>query len=269
MKYIRFTRHKKEETTGGAYWKESDIHEHLKLTPFQTTYNFLLKNFSPPKNILEAGCGLGRWVIPLSEKGYRVTGIEIEQDAVSVINQHFKSENLQVVQGDIFNMPFENNQFDLVISLGVLEHFKEEEMQLKAILEHKRVLKDDGVFLVTVPYFSLYRLFFNVPYGFLLSLVRKMKGKPQYFSEYRYHIYTFKRLLNKAGFTINHIIYDELMPPFNFGLLVDPPLNKHFKSNDGVEFKMNFLAEKIFKFLWKIHPSIVSGGIGFACKKTK
>ena len=54
MKYIWYTRHKKTDTTGGAYWKESNFNEHLKLTSFQTSYLYLLEKFPPPLKILEA-----------------------------------------------------------------------------------------------------------------------------------------------------------------------------------------------------------------------
>ena len=113
----------------------------------------------------------------------------------------------------------------------------------------------------------MYRLLFNLPYVILLSLIRKLKGKSQYFSEYRYHKRTFKKILEKSGFIVTDVVYDELMPPFNFGLVVDSPLKKYFRSTEGVEFKMNTFAIKVFKFFWRIHPALISGGIGFVCKK--
>ena len=66
-----------------------------------------------------------------------------------------------------------------------------------------------------------------------------IKGEKQYFSEYRYSKNAFKRILKKAGYTIIDIVYDELLPPYNFGLSVDAPLKVYFRSKDGVEFKIN------------------------------
>ena len=186
MKYKVKYQKKKNDTTGGAYWRDADFKEHLKLTPIQTSFRYIIDNFSPPSNILEAGCGLGRWVIPLAEKGFNVTGIEIEQEAVDIINKNCSLSNANVIQGDIFNMPFSDKKYDIVISLGVLEHFEQFDLQKKAIQEHIRVLKDDGIMLITVPYLSFIRLCFHLPFTKLVTFVRKQKKKEEYFSEYRY-----------------------------------------------------------------------------------
>ena len=54
------------------------------------------------------------------------------------------------------------------------------------------------------------------------------------------------------------------MPPFNFGFM-DYPIKKVFKATDP--YKLNKLGCIVFKYLWKIHPKLVSGGIGFVCRK--
>lgn len=267
MKYKIYKREKKNETAGGSYWRGADFKEHLKLTSFQTTYIYLLNNYPPPQKILEAGCGLGRWVIPLSEKNYDVTGIEIEEEAINTIKKNYNADNLNLVNGNIFNMKFADKTFDLILSLGVLEHFEDEAVQKKAILEHIRVLKDEGTFLITVPNLSFLRFIIHMPYTILLSFVRLLKRKKQYFAEYRYTTKEFKKNLEKCGLKIVDIVYDELLPPYNFGLIVDYPINRLFRSKDGVEYKMNKTGNMLFKFLWKINPKLVSGGTGYICRK--
>lgn len=267
MKYKVYKREKKNEKSGGNYWKGSDFKEHLKLTSFQTTYNYLINKFPPPQKILEAGCGLGRWVIPLSEKNYDVTGIEIEKEAINTIKKNYNADNLELVNGDIFNMKFADKKFDIILSLGVLEHFENKDVQKKAILEHIRVLKDEGTFLITVPNLSFIRFLVHMPYTFLLSFVRLLKRKKQYFTEYRYTTEEFKKILEKCGLKIIDIVYDELLPPYNFGLIIDYPINRLFCSKDKVEYKINKAGALFFKILWKIHPKIVSGGVGYICQK--
>ena len=144
MKYKIKYHKKKNEMSGGAYWQDAYFTNHLKLTKFQTSFKYVVDNYSPPLHILEAGCGLGRWVIPLAENGFSVIGIEIEQEAVDIFNKHYSSPNAKVLQGDIFNMPFEDKKYDLVISLGVLEHFELKELQTKAFKEHMELLYFDG-----------------------------------------------------------------------------------------------------------------------------
>ena len=267
MKYRCFKLQKKQNGRGGDYWRDVDILEHLELTAYQTSYNYVLRTFRPPIAVLEAGCGLGRWAIALSQKQYQVTGIEIEREAVDIIKQHYSSENLNIVQGDILDMPFPDHYFDLVLSLGVLEHFEDIGVQGKAITEHLRVLKNEGVFLVTVPYFSLIRLILHLPYTWLLTIVRKLKGKEQHFSEFRYGLNAFKSILVRNHLRVIDVIWDDLLPPYSFGLTIDCPLKRITRSGDGVQYKLNAVGRVIHKILWNVHPALVSGGIGFVCKK--
>lgn len=53
---------------------------------------------------------------------------------------------------DCRNLPFADNTFDIVYSLGVVEHFPETKI---AIYEHCRVLKPGGYFFLTTPHLSL------------------------------------------------------------------------------------------------------------------
>jgi len=258
---------KKNETSGGAYWRDSEFDDHLKLTEQQTFFQYLISNYPPPIEILEAGCGLGRWVIPLSEIGYSVTGIEIEKNAIDLINQNYQSPNLTLVNGDIFDMPFSENHFDIILSLGVLEHFETQELQDKAITEHLRLLKDDGLFFVTVPFLSFIRFLIHRPFTKLVSFVRKLKHKTEYFSEYRYTKNEFSKVLKSSGLEIIDFVYDDLLPPYNFGFM-DYPIKKLFKKNTD-SFKLNKLGCIAFEILWSIHPKLVSGGIGFVCRKKK
>jgi SAM-dependent methyltransferase len=50
---------------------------------------------------------------------------------------------------DVYNLPFQDNEFDLVLCLGILEHLEDPK---KAIVQMKRVLKPNGRILVSVPF---------------------------------------------------------------------------------------------------------------------
>jgi ubiquinone/menaquinone biosynthesis C-methylase UbiE len=265
MKYKRFKQIEKKPTTGGDYWRDADFQEHLKLTYYQTTYKFLLKHYPPPRKILEAGCGLGRWVIALSKDGYDVTGIEIHEEALNIIKTNYKANNLTLVHGDIFKMNFPDESFDAITSLGVLEHLEDMDILKEAILEHKRVLEKNGIFLITVPYLSLIRGIFHIPFVKLLSLVRYLKKKKQFFSEYRYGKNEFQKIIEECQLKVIDVVYDDLLPPYNFGLM-DYPIRKICKDNKA-QYRINNLGIFVFKLFWHIHPKLVSGGIGFVCKR--
>jgi len=266
MKYKNTRPVGKKPSSGHDYWGGVDFQEHLKLTKFQTTYLYLLKNYPPPQTMLEAGCGIGRWVIPLSKENYNVTGIEIEEEALNIIRQNYTADNLTLVHGDIGNMDFSDKIFDIIVSLGVFEHIEYLSELKNAIHEHKRALKDEGILLITIPYLSCVRFLTHIPYLKLRSLIRFLKGKKSFFTDYCYSKREFQKILESCNLKVIDIVWDDLLEPYNFGLTGDYPLNRLFRSKD-IPYKANKLGNFVFKTLWRIHPRLVSGGIGYICKK--
>lgn len=103
-------------------------------------------------NILEVGCGTGH-LIPLLRKIYsksNITGIDIAVDQL-IIAKKQKTSWLQkkshYVNADIEQLPFQENQFDLIISNLAL-HWCDAQCAFKNL---QRVLKPGGLILFTVP----------------------------------------------------------------------------------------------------------------------
>jgi len=73
-------------------------------------------------SVLEAGCGAGRFTEILLEKGAYVTSFDLS-DAVdaNIINTPINDTH-RVFQGNINEIPFENQQYDIVVCMGVIQH---------------------------------------------------------------------------------------------------------------------------------------------------
>jgi len=85
------------------------------------------------KVVLEAGCGAGRFTEILLNKGADVVSIDMS-NAVEANQKNFPQDNHHIVaQADICNLPFVNEQFDVVICLGVVQHTENPEQTLKAL----------------------------------------------------------------------------------------------------------------------------------------
>lgn len=96
--------------------------------------------------ILDIGCGTGI-VIKRLEKYGNVFGMDISDKAISFCN---KRGIKNIIKANAIKLPFNNNTFDLITILDVLEHIENEEA---AISETYRVLKSNGVAVITVPAF--------------------------------------------------------------------------------------------------------------------
>ena len=96
------------------------------------------------QRVLDIGCGLGRMLKYFNRRGARAFGIDI----TPVVLQKIPEKTFPVSVGDARSLPFRSNSFDLVFSLGVVEHFRETP---QAISEHLRVCKGGGRVIVIVP----------------------------------------------------------------------------------------------------------------------
>jgi SAM-dependent methyltransferase len=100
--------------------------------------------------VLEAGCGRGQYVLALSRLGYDVHGVEYAEETVRAVRE--VEPSLQVRVGDLRELPFPDGFFGGYISLGVVEHYWGGPAAILA--EARRVLRPEGVLLLSVPHYS-------------------------------------------------------------------------------------------------------------------
>lgn len=140
-------------------------------------YPWLIKHgeFRPGSRILDCGCGRGILQFYLAKKGYNMTsvdistlktrqiqgfwnltrklGVPVREDRASVMKAMARRYGAQVDfrVANIARLPFEDEAFDYVYSVSVLEHMAKGE-DVMAIKEMSRVLKKGGTMLVTVDF---------------------------------------------------------------------------------------------------------------------
>jgi SAM-dependent methyltransferase len=99
----------------------------------------------------------------LQDLGYDIEGLELNRELVEEINTKFP--NIRVFFGDIASIDKPDNYYSGIVSYGVVEHVVEGiDVPLKELV---RVLKKDGVAIVTVPSFNHLR---RIKYIFSLAL---------------------------------------------------------------------------------------------------
>src|SRR5262249_51327300 len=85
--------------------------------------------------ILECGCGAGRFTEILLSKQAYVTSVDLS-DAVDANQENFpQNETHRIAQADILQLPFAPRQFDVVFCLGVIQHTPSPEATIGALYE--------------------------------------------------------------------------------------------------------------------------------------
>ena len=75
-----------------------------------------------------------------SQHAHEFYGCDFSESLVNIC----KDKGLNVILGDILNIPFKNDQFDYTICIAVIHHLSENEKRKKAIEELIRVTKKNG-----------------------------------------------------------------------------------------------------------------------------
>ena len=124
--------------------------EYIKLFKF---YN---KKFEG--NVLDVGCSHGGFTYNLynSNSFEYICGIDIDSKAIELANSYrdylnIDSSKLLFADYDLYNLPFDNETFDVIIMKEIGEHLESEKNLINAIIELKRVLKEDGTMFIETP----------------------------------------------------------------------------------------------------------------------
>ncbi len=107
----------------------------------------------PGSEVLEIGCGRSPWLPHLATTGCRVTGIEREAAAAELARANLQGAGAHgdIRWGDGFAFTQNHDlvgRFDLVFSMGLIEHFADAPGRLRALRQY---LKPGGRILTTVP----------------------------------------------------------------------------------------------------------------------
>lgn len=134
---------------------------HLKL---RKAYQYALP-YCEKKKILEVGCGAGYGAKELSKVSTEVVGVDKDEKAIIFAKGHYNASNVKYIKGDpIQGLPFKKSEFDLIICFQVIEHVTPQDLKV-FLREIKRLLADQGKFLLTTPNRKIRLLPFQQPWN--------------------------------------------------------------------------------------------------------
>jgi ubiquinone/menaquinone biosynthesis C-methylase UbiE len=127
------------------YNKIAPIFNNIRLDrepEFNNTISIIKSNSNIGDKTLDIGCGTGAYATILLGMGYDVVGIDKSPGQIEIAQQ-----NIPVVLGDVTNLPFENESFDLCLMLMMLQQIEHKERNC-AFSEINRVLRRRGKLII-------------------------------------------------------------------------------------------------------------------------
>jgi SAM-dependent methyltransferase len=155
--------------------------------------------------ILDWGCGKGHVSFLLRQRGAKLKACDYRSDGAPDPDSTFgqatpitRSAGIPVDPlEDAIRLPYENASFDVVLSVGVLEHVAND---LESLKEIHRVLRPGGLLFC-----------FNLPY-FLSWTQRLAHLRGNFYHDRLYSKALAKRLLRRSGYDLLHIWHRQLLP---------------------------------------------------------
>jgi SAM-dependent methyltransferase len=238
----------------GEYWREETMEEHLGLCEHETTLDVQIFKLRKEGEILDAGCGAGRWTIYLRSRGFRVLGLDRSLEGLR--RARTLDPGIPAVVGDVCHKPFIGDRFETVLSSGVVEHF--EKGPGLALAEARRVLAPGGVLLISVPYNSPLRRFLYHPLHVLIRWLTSPFGVTWEFAEYRFTAREMRSLLESCGFEWEGAFPDDYRPPKAKGIWVD---YNQILGKKGRMWELNAPGRAVQKIFNAISPWISCAGV--------
>jgi SAM-dependent methyltransferase len=109
-----------------GYWTEEGYAQLLRIT-----LRLVKKIGKEVDNILDVGCGVGRYCHELSKLGHKVVGVDYSEALVEEARKNYPGLTFEVDNG--YDLKHEDKSFDLVISIGALQCLEDHERFIKEL----------------------------------------------------------------------------------------------------------------------------------------
>lgn len=91
------------------------------------------------KKVLEVGCGAGRFTELLVRSGANVHSVDLSIAVEANKDNIGEAENYRIAQASVYDLPFPEESFDVVICLGVIQHTPSSEKTIEALWKMTRL----------------------------------------------------------------------------------------------------------------------------------
>jgi 2-polyprenyl-3-methyl-5-hydroxy-6-metoxy-1,4-benzoquinol methylase len=113
-------------------------------------YKFAKGFINRSDRVLDCACGSGYGSKLLIDRASKVIGVDISNDAISYAKEHYKDENIEFYEKSIDDLAFDDNYFDVGISVETIEHVTSE-VALSFLKKLAFWVKPGGVVVISSP----------------------------------------------------------------------------------------------------------------------
>lgn len=158
----------------------------------------IIQDIVSNKLVLDIASGEGYGSFHLSKFAKNVVGVDISAEAVKHASSKYKNSNLSYLQGTATKIPLEDHSVDVVVSFETIEHMEHQD-QIIFMAEIKRVLKKDGLLIVSTPDKHIYSDLENYENEYHLHEFYQDEFK-EFIGTYFKNINVFEQLSEAASF---------------------------------------------------------------------
>lgn len=135
-----------EDKEGNLAWRMSCYTSGQKLANYVESELFPLKD----KRVLDTACGWGGHALAFAEAGAEVVGSDLNDHRYDELLGFAKEQNirLEISQASCEELPFDDNSFDMILGLELIEHIDSPQ---KYAHEVSRLLRKNGICIITTP----------------------------------------------------------------------------------------------------------------------
>lgn len=106
------------------------------------------------RDVLDIACGEGYGSSLLAQRAESVLGVDIDSGSIERAKASYGRPNLTFADGDVYSIPSDPAKFDVIVSFETIEHVEDHH---KTLSEFKRVLRPDGLLVISTPDRDFYR----------------------------------------------------------------------------------------------------------------
>lgn len=200
------------------YQKMADQFEKTRRNLYWPEFEYFKPYFKENQDILDIGCGGGRFCKILEPYNVNYIGIDLSSELVRLAKQHSVNQKCTFETGNILDLNIlGDKKYDLILIIGAFHHLPSFELRQKALNEVKKHLKPNGYILMTNWYYGLF------------------KGFKTLLKQYFHKIFTPNKEI--AGFIYNDLDFRDLFVPWK---LSKQTINRYYHSFSKGELKKLF-----------------------------